>query len=162
MSGIQNRLPRPCRMSFPSRCALSLALALVGCGRQPATETLLDERTDPVADDDLVTVTTQIGPPEAPIPMEASFVVGRDGCDAVDQLVVRRTGGTEALTLSNATGTRGDCGRSPRGRRGRPTLVRIDWSGFMGCKRLAAEGDGFQVWPDGHVEPFMLQQSAAF
>ncbi|MBO6937125.1 MAG: hypothetical protein JJ863_19300 [Deltaproteobacteria bacterium] len=130
---------------------------LVGCETQPAETTLLDQRTGEVSEDDLITASTRIGPPDAVIPIEVSFVTGRDGCATVEQLVVRRTGGTENLVLSNATTTQEDCHRSPNGNRGRPTLVKVDWSGFMGCKAVSASGDGFRLFPDGHIEAFMLQ-----
>ena len=131
---------------------------LLGCSTQPATTTLLDQRTeDDVPDDELVTAETRIGPPDAVVPIEASFIVGRDRCATVEQLVVRRTGGTENLVLSNASASADDCQRSPNGNRGKPVLVKVDWSGFMGCKRVAASGDGFRLFPDGHIEAFMLQ-----
>lgn len=135
---------------------LILAIAL-GCSTQPATSTLLDERSGDVDEDALVSAETRIGPPDAVIPLEASFVVGRDGCPTVEQLVVRRTGGSENLVLSNASASQDECQRSVNGNRGKPTLVKIDWSGFMGCKRVSANGDGFRLFPDGHIEAFMLQ-----
>ncbi len=136
---------------------LVLACVLLGCSTQPATTTLLDQRTEEVAEEDLVTVETRIGPPDAVIPIEASFVTGRDRCATVEQLVVRRTGGTENLVLSNASSSEDDCQRSINGNRGKPVIVKVDWSGFMGCKRVAASGDGFRLFPDGHIEAFMLQ-----
>ncbi len=141
-----------------ARLALLASLLLLGgCSTQPAETTLLDERSGEVSEEDLVTAETRIGPPDAVIPIEVSFVPGRDGCAVVEQLVVRRTGGTENLVLSNATASRDDCQRSPNGNRGKPTIVKVDWSGFMGCKRVAASGDGFRLFPDGHIEAFMLQ-----
>jgi hypothetical protein len=134
-----------------------LLLLLLGCSTQPAETTLLDERTEEIAEDELVTAETRIGPPDAVVPLEVSFVAGRDGCATVEQLVVRRTGGTENLVLSNAVASQDDCQRSPNGNRGKPTIVKVDWSGFMGCKRVAASGDGFRLFPDGHIEAFMLQ-----
>lgn len=142
---------------LPTVAALLGCACIAGCSTQPATTTLLDERTEEVADDELVTAETRIGPPEAVIPIEASFVAGRDGCATVEQLVVRRTGGSENLVLSNATLSHDDCQRSRSGHRGKPAIVRVDWSGFMGCKRVAASGDGFRLFPDGHIEAFMIQ-----
>ena len=139
------------------RVVMFLVGCVFGCSTQPATATLLDQRSEQVDEDELVTAETRIGPPDAVIPIEVSFVPGRDGCATVEQLVVRRTGGTENLVLANASATQDDCQRSPNGNRGKPTLVKVDWSGFMGCKRVAASGDGFRLFPDGHIEAFMLQ-----
>ena len=136
---------------------LSLCGLLLACSTQPATATLLDQRTEEVSADELVSVETRLGPPEAMVPIEATFVPGGRGCPTVEQLVVRRTGGSENLVLSNASASADGCQRSPDGNRGRPVLVTLDWSGFMGCKRVAARGDGFRLFPDGHIEAFMLQ-----
>ena len=143
--------------ALPSWLVLFLLVASVSCSSQPAEAILLDERTEEVAQDELVTAETRIGPPDAMIPVEVSFVPGRDGCATVEQLVVRRTGGPERLVLSGATASQEECARSPRGNRGKPTLVKVDWNGWMGCTRMAAQGDGFRLFPDGHIEAFMLQ-----
>lgn len=140
-----------------SRLASLAGLVLLGCSTQPPETTILDERTDEIAEDELITAETRIGPPDAVVPIEVSFVAGRDGCAVVEQLVVRRTGGSENLVLSNASATQERCQRSPNGNRGKPTIVTVDWSGFMGCKRVAASGDGFRLFPDGHIEAFMIQ-----
>jgi hypothetical protein len=136
-----------------------LLLTAAGCSSQPTDATLLDERgtEEGIADDaERIKTDTTLGPPGSEVPVTISFVPVRDGCAAVGDLLVERDGGPEKLVLSNVTASRGDCGRSVRGNRGKPTTVRLDWNGWNGCQHMAANGDGFRVWPDGHVEAFML------
>jgi hypothetical protein len=137
--------------------ALAVSPTLSACENQPSSTILLDEREAELSDDaEVLEATTELGPPGSEVPVTASFVVGRDGCAAVDQLRVSRSGGPTSLTLVNARAEREDCQRSPDGNRGRPVLVRIDWHGWMGCRRVSASGDGFRLFPDGHIESFML------